>query len=109
MTNYIRIKFTFIHCAKVLRRAQESGADLYDLLENEIKPVESDMEVSMTRQHLLTSPNKNFIGQKQRQQREFYNRGANGHNTHIIIESSDDESANSGAYVPGKGSLLFFL
>ena len=46
ITNYVQIKFTFMHVAKVLKRAQEAGADLYDLLEKEIKPLEDDMEVT---------------------------------------------------------------
>ena len=50
-----------------------------------------------------SSIEQSYIGEQQRNQREFYNTGKN---SHIIIESSDDDDDNdttttsSGAYVP---------
>jgi len=93
LTNFVRIKYTFIHCAKVLKRAQESGADLYELLESDIVPVDNDIE--------------SYVDNEQRNQREFYNRGRNRTN-HIIIGSTDEEDGDddnndtttSSAYVP---------
>ena len=60
MTNYIRIKFAFIHVAKILRRAQEAGADIYQLLEKEIRPVDDEIEVNLNseiRERLIWSRN----------------------------------------------------
>ena len=43
--NFLKINFTIKHVAKVLQRAQESGANLYTLLEKDIVPDSRELEV----------------------------------------------------------------
>ena len=42
---FLKIKYTFKHVAKILKLCEEAGADLYTLLEHDIKPALAEIEV----------------------------------------------------------------